>query len=243
MDTNITGKIIAHKRKEKGLNQVQLGELLNVSNRTISKWEKGDGLPDISILPELAKALDITIDELLTGERPPVKEVLIEKRDTNKLVRNFRSCYIISLFFALFGALLGSITELYSIWAFNILFYTHWEIMFVAVSLFAIAASGLVYTLGLNNLHFEYSKKELAILAGRKTITLSAIIAAFPLTFIARIVDVSRLWRYTGAVLIFFAIALAVSIFISLKILGDKINERNKKSEFKETENDKENDN
>lgn len=225
MDANITGKIIYQKRKEKGLNQLQLGELLNVSNRTVSKWEKGDGLPDISILPDLAKALDVTIDELLTGEAPPAKEVLIEKRDTNKLMRNFRSCYIISLFFAIFGALLGTVTELYSIWAFNILFYTHWEIMFVAVSLFSIAASGLVYTLGLNNLHFEYSKKELYVLAGRKTIALSAISLTFPLSFAARIIDVSRYRRFTDYVLIFFAAALAVGIYISIKRLGDKINE------------------
>ena len=237
MDANITGYIIAQKRKEKGLNQVQLGELLNVSNRTISKWEKGDGLPDISILPDLAKALDVTIDELLTGKKPPEKEVLIEKRDTNKLIRNFRSCYIISLFFALFGALLGTITELYSIWAFNILFYTHWEIMFVAVSLFSIVASGLIYMLGLNNLHFEYSKKELAILVGRKTIALSAIILTFPMSFIARIIDVSRCRRFTDYVLIFFAVVLAVGIYICIKKLGEKINEKNNNSKNSENDN------
>ena len=70
MDAKLTGKLISEKRKEKGLNQIQLGELLNVSNRTVSKWEKGDGYPDITLLPEIADCLGVTIDELLTGNAP-----------------------------------------------------------------------------------------------------------------------------------------------------------------------------
>ena len=69
MDANKTGSFISELRKEKGLTQIALAERLNVSNRAVSKWENGDGLPDITILPTLAQALGITIDELLTGER------------------------------------------------------------------------------------------------------------------------------------------------------------------------------
>lgn len=64
-----TSKIIKEKRKKKGLTQLQLANLLNVSDRTISKWERGVGLPDISILNELSKILQISIETLLEGSK------------------------------------------------------------------------------------------------------------------------------------------------------------------------------
>lgn len=58
------GKNIAALRKEKGLTQAQLGELLGVSNQAISKWERGNNLPDVMSLPQIAKVFAITIDRL-----------------------------------------------------------------------------------------------------------------------------------------------------------------------------------
>lgn len=57
------------KRKEKGMTQTALADKLNISNRTVSKWEHGDGFPDITILPKLAQALSVSTDELLKGEK------------------------------------------------------------------------------------------------------------------------------------------------------------------------------
>ena len=68
MDAMKTGQLIAMLRKEKGLTQQQLADQLNLSNKTISKWESGAGSPDIGNLPVLADALGITVDELLRGE-------------------------------------------------------------------------------------------------------------------------------------------------------------------------------
>lgn len=67
MDTIKTGRLIADKRKQKGYTQQQLAELLNLSNKTISKWESGAGCPDISNLEALADIFGITVDELLKG--------------------------------------------------------------------------------------------------------------------------------------------------------------------------------
>ena len=64
----ITGGTIRKLREQKHLTQKQLAEKLNVSDKTISKWETGRGLPDISILMELAAALGVSVPELLTGE-------------------------------------------------------------------------------------------------------------------------------------------------------------------------------
>lgn len=68
MDNLQTGKLIAELRKKQGLTQQQLADKLNLSNKTISKWESGNGSPDISNLPVLAEALEISVDELLKGE-------------------------------------------------------------------------------------------------------------------------------------------------------------------------------
>lgn len=68
MDNVQTGKLIAELRKKQGLTQQQLADKLNLSNKTISKWESGTGSPDISNLPVLAGALGISVDELLKGE-------------------------------------------------------------------------------------------------------------------------------------------------------------------------------
>ncbi len=59
------GKQIATLRTEKGLTQAELGERIGVSFQAVSKWERGETLPDVSILPELADILETTIDNLL----------------------------------------------------------------------------------------------------------------------------------------------------------------------------------
>ena len=64
----ITGETIKKLREKKRLTQLQLAEKLTVSDKTVSKWETGRGLPDISILPQLAAALSVTVPELLTGD-------------------------------------------------------------------------------------------------------------------------------------------------------------------------------
>lgn len=63
------GKFIAECRKEKNLTQTELADKLNITNKAISKWETGNGTPDVSILLELCNELGITVNELLSGER------------------------------------------------------------------------------------------------------------------------------------------------------------------------------
>ncbi len=65
---NKTGSFIAHRRKELGMTQRQLAEILGVTNKAVSKWETGQGLPDVGSLPELARVLGVTVDEILDGK-------------------------------------------------------------------------------------------------------------------------------------------------------------------------------
>lgn len=82
MDLIKIGKYIAFKRKEQVLTQKQLAEKLNMSDKSVSKWERGICLPDVSVYLELCKILDISINEFLAGEDIP-KETIEQKAEEN----------------------------------------------------------------------------------------------------------------------------------------------------------------
>lgn len=69
MDQIKIGKFIAALRKDKGLTQEQLGEKLGVTNKTISRWENGNYMPDVEMLSLLSKEFGVSINELISGER------------------------------------------------------------------------------------------------------------------------------------------------------------------------------
>ena len=68
MDLSVTGKFIKEQRKAKGLTQIELADKLNVSEKTISKWECGNGFPDTTLMLPLCEQLGITANELLSGK-------------------------------------------------------------------------------------------------------------------------------------------------------------------------------
>ena len=69
MDNKLTGGFISQRRKELSLNQKQLAEKLNVTDKAVSKWETGRSAPDISMLEPLAEALEGSVVEILKGEK------------------------------------------------------------------------------------------------------------------------------------------------------------------------------
>ncbi|MBQ8716526.1 MAG: helix-turn-helix transcriptional regulator [Clostridia bacterium] len=69
MDQIKTGRFIAEQRKAHGMTQRQLAEKLSVSDKTVSKWECGNGLPEVSLMLPLCELLSINVNELLSGER------------------------------------------------------------------------------------------------------------------------------------------------------------------------------
>lgn len=76
MDQIKIGKFIAEERKRKGYTQKQLSEKLEISDKTISKWERGNGFPEVSLLLPLCNELEITVNELLSGERVSEEDYL-----------------------------------------------------------------------------------------------------------------------------------------------------------------------
>ena len=69
MDQEKMGKFIAELRKDKNMTQVELANKLGITDRAISKWENGRGMPDLSLLKPLCEILGISINELLSGEK------------------------------------------------------------------------------------------------------------------------------------------------------------------------------
>lgn len=62
------GQLIYNLRKEKAMTQKELADLMNISDKTISKWERGLGCPDVSLLPEVSQILGVNIEEILSGK-------------------------------------------------------------------------------------------------------------------------------------------------------------------------------
>ncbi|MCD8354902.1 MAG: helix-turn-helix domain-containing protein [Clostridiales bacterium] len=83
MDANETGRFIAELRKQKGYTQKELAEKLMVTDKAISRWETGRGLPDTSLLKPLGDILDVSVSELLAGKRLDVAET---KEETDKII-------------------------------------------------------------------------------------------------------------------------------------------------------------
>lgn len=73
MNTQKVGEQIAVLRKAKGITQSELGERIGVSYQAVSKWERGEALPDITLLPDLAKILETTVDFILIGGEKTVE--------------------------------------------------------------------------------------------------------------------------------------------------------------------------
>ena len=85
---NTLGKRLAALRREKGLKQDELSEILGVSPQAISKWENDQTCPDISLLPTIAKTFGISVDELLSGKQEEAPTVRIVPENERKDIKD-----------------------------------------------------------------------------------------------------------------------------------------------------------
>lgn len=89
MDQKKIGGFLRELRKERGLTQEQLSEILGVTNRSISRWENGVNLPDFDLVIEITKYFDVKIEDFLDGER---KMGQMDKREEENLLRTADYC-------------------------------------------------------------------------------------------------------------------------------------------------------
>lgn len=106
MDNKKTGIFISELRKEKGLNQKEFAEKINVTDKAVSKWETGRGFPDISLLIPIANELGVSVSEILSGEKNHQQEPNSE--NDAKLVKKLKIERIIRLIVELsFGIIIA----------------------------------------------------------------------------------------------------------------------------------------
>ena len=105
MNQEKIGRFITELRKEKKMTQIDLANKLGITDRAISKWENGRGMPDLSLLPPLCEILDVSINELLSGARldkkdyqEKLEENIINTIDyTDKKIRKTKKIFIITI--------------------------------------------------------------------------------------------------------------------------------------------------
>ncbi len=120
MEQKTMGKFISALRKAEGMTQKDLAEKLNVSDKSVSRWERDEGAPDISVLPVIAEIFGITCDELLRGERKPVDqrneitEEITAKADKQlrRLMKSSMSKYLSQSCIAMGVAVMGFIAAM-----------------------------------------------------------------------------------------------------------------------------------
>ena len=100
MDMQKIGTFLKELRKEKGLTQEQLAEILGVAGRTVSRWETASTMPDLSILIRLAEYYDVEIKEILDGERrndtmdKELKETLEKVADYSEIEKQIGTAHV-----------------------------------------------------------------------------------------------------------------------------------------------------
>lgn len=141
MENKSIGEFIAVLRKAGGMTQRELAERLNVSDKAVSRWERGETLPDLTLIPIIADIFEVTADELLRGERnianvplTPYKAEKSEKQVryiADKALTNFKIFSVISVAVALLGPLV----------AFILSFFTAYAICFAVACFFFVGAT------------------------------------------------------------------------------------------------------
>lgn len=165
MDAMKTGEFLAALRRSHGYTQQQVAELLNLSNKTISKWESGGGFPDVTVLPALAELYGVTADDILAGGRLRHKEEQSTSARHNYLLsrvkQRLRICEVIALAIALltvFGEAL-SFTQRF-LFGYGPYFYL--PFVFYALALLSLAIGGILAHYGLQATADICSAEEIA---------------------------------------------------------------------------------
>lgn len=243
MNQTEIGQFIAQCRREKELTQTQLAEKLNITDRAISKWERGKSMPDSSIMLELCGILGITVNELLSGEKVNMENVdtfqkkadenLIElkKKDENNLTKNM----VVSIIFSatlLIGILVCAICDIaisgtftWSLIPISSIIFA-WVISFPITILGKRGIIGSLLSLSLFIFLYLYILGELVEV--REVFSIGSVMSAISIIYLWSIFAVffrlrTRKWLALGITfLITIQYTLVVNISLS-RLIGEKV--------------------
>ncbi len=211
------GAFIASLRKEKGLTQRELSEMLCVSDKTVSHWERDETSPDISLLPIIADIFGITVDELLKGGRNGQEKAQNEeKKDENTGIlyaldiafNRFRTRNFISIALSVIAILCGLIVGYFKTVEAGYLVFI--AVLIVPILLTALFRGGFT-----SNLVSPYTDKEHLKNYGKKANRITLLNLYF--AFICFILYSSRIMLfYTADIVLFLLVFLASGVLILL---------------------------
>ena len=186
------GTFLKLLRKEKNLTQEQLAEQLGVSNRTVSRWENGNNMPDISLLSEIAEFYDVSIPELIYGERKSenmregAKEVAetmsdYAKAEKETLVKSIRNMSLIGLIALIIYMVLGRTSVYDRNNLFRYVYGISEALIYVTVLMFPLYTTGLLSKIRIRTTNSKF--KNIPVPA----IKIIGFIAAFAIAALIRI--------------------------------------------------------
>lgn len=192
MDQIKIGTFLKLIRKEKNLTQEQLAEQLGVSNRTVSRWENGNNMPDISLLSEIAEFYDVSIPELIYGERKSenmreeAKEVAetmsdYAKAEKETLVKSIRNMSLIGLIALIIYMVLGRTSVYDRNNLFRYVYGISEALIYVTVLMFPLYTTGLLSKIRIRTTNSKF--KNIPVPA----IKIIGFIAAFAIAALIRI--------------------------------------------------------
>ena len=168
MDQIKIGAFLKSLRKEKNMTQEQLAEQLGVSNRTVSRWETGSNMPDISLLTEIAEFYDVSIPEIIHGERKSeemredIKEVAetmsdYAKAEKEKVVKSIRDMSIIGFIALIVYMALGETGVYDRNSLFRYIYGISEALIYVTVLMFPLYTTGLLSKIRINGTNSKFS--------------------------------------------------------------------------------------
>ena len=168
MDQIKIGAFLKALRKEKNMTQEQLAEQLGVSNRTVSRWETGSNMPDISLLTEIAEFYDVSIPEIIHGERKSeemredIKEVAetmsdYAKAEKEKVVKSIRDMSIIGFIALIVYMALGETGVYDRNSLFRYIYGISEALIYVTVLMFPLYTTGLLSKIRINGTNSKFS--------------------------------------------------------------------------------------
>ena len=194
MNEKNIGKFIASLRKANGYTQEELGEILSVSNKTISSWENGNSSPDLSLLPIIADLFNVTCDELLRGEKfKEEKETKINKSTIKNMFKNYYNKYLNSFYISLglfiafvlliiIGIIIGNTTFGDSLNNTSSIFFVILFILGIISFLVGIFYSIINYNNAISKVSDDYNSEDYIIKINKKKIFLQCLYSFFILT-------------------------------------------------------------
>ena len=195
MDQKKIGSFLKELRKEKGITQEQFAEVLSVSGRTVSRWETGSNMPDISLLINIAEYFDVSIPEIINGERKSenmneevreVAETLSDYANTEKetIIKNIRMHSILGTG-ALIVCMILQLTEVVSkSKVFEVIFVYAETLVYVAMVMILLHTTGLLTKIRKRNEKIKRIPKGALMIIGAVAAFVTATIIKWFLSFL-----------------------------------------------------------